>query len=202
MAKIISIMEDRLEKYIRQHRAAFDSAQPPTPLWDKIASQLDAPTEVAPVPLTVAHPQRTPRLTWRQYASVAAVGLLLLAIGGAIGSYWTAQQAPNPAPVALSLGDLNDEYAELEHHYQQQVSTHLQAIEQLDAPHEDILSDIDELDAAFEELKRELGRSTTHTDEEIIHAMIENYQTRIAILERVRERLQAQPLDFSPDQAL
>lgn len=200
MAKIIRIMEDQLEKYVRQHRTAFDDAQPPQHLWQGIAAQLDA-TETPS--LKVAHKRATPRLTWRQYASVAAIGLLLLAIGGAIGSYWTGQQSPQQqAPVALSLGDINDEYAELEHHYQQQIRVNLNALQELGGAQEDLLNDLAELDTALEELKGELGRSTTHTDEEIIHAMIENYQTRIEILERVRERLQDPSLDFSPSQEL
>lgn len=201
MAKIIFIMDDQLEKYIRQHRAQFDEARPSAMLWDKIAAALDTPDET-PAPLQVVHKRNTLRLTWQQYASIAAIGLLLLAIGGALGSYWTERTMPISAPMALSLGDINDEYAELEHHYQQQVRVHLTALEALDAPHQDLLQDIEELNAAFEELKQELGRSTTQTDEEIIHAMIENYQTRIEILERVRERLQSTAPDFSPAQDL
>lgn len=201
MAKIIFIMDDQLEKYIRQHRAQFDEARPSAMLWDKIAAALDTPDET-PAPLQVVHKRNTLRLTWQQYASIAAIGLLLLAIGGALGSYWTERTMSISAPMALSLGDINDEYAELEHHYQQQVRVHLTALEALDAPHQDLLQDIEELNAAFEELKQELGRSTTQTDEEIIHAMIENYQTRIEILERVRERLQSTAPDFSPAQDL
>ena len=45
------------------------------------------------------------------------------------------------------------------------------------------------MDEAFNELKEDLGESQNLTDEEIIHAMIENYQTKIDLLGKVLMRL-------------
>ena len=78
--------------------------------------------------------------------------------------------------------------AEAEAFYAQKVNASILELKKRSSDNS-ILEDIEELDAAFQELKKELGQSNAFSNEEIVQAMIENYQMKIEILERVLERL-------------
>ena len=195
MAKIISIMQDGLEKFVNDNRKAFDIHQPNPNLWANIEAQLGEiePTDkIVPLFAVESSLQQTTKVRsirsrYLRYASVAAVGLLLLAIGGVIGSQFSNGFSHSNSP-AIELSDISDEYAETEAYYASQVNSNIEKLKKLNYD-ESILDDIEELDEAFQELKRELGASSAFSDEEIIKAMIENYQMKIEILERVLERL-------------
>lgn len=194
MAKIISIMQDGLEKFVNNNRKAFDVHSPNPNLWAGIEAQLEQQSEEKVLPLFAVKSEQSPQIGKRvsirqrylRYASIAAVGLLLLTVGGVIGSQFS-QSSGEEAPL-INLSDISDEYAETEAYYASQVNESIEKLKKLDYD-KTILEDIEELDAAFQELKSELGQSNVFSDEEIIKAMVENYQTKIEILERVLERL-------------
>lgn len=190
MAKIISIMQDDFEKFVRKNRADFDFKEPNIDLWGNIEEQLNRKEQQKKSPLSaiVADKSTGIRRKILRYASVAAVGLLLLTVGGVIGSQWSGGNYTAQPVAEISLGEVSDEYAELEHYYSQQVNMNIEKLKKYDFD-DNILEDVAELDAAFQELKRELGNAQMMSDEEIIHAMIENYQMKISILERVLERI-------------
>lgn len=190
MAKIISIMQDDFEKFVRKNREEFDFKEPNIDLWANIEQQLNEKGEEKKSPLRaiVSDKSTSIRRKMLRYASVAAVGLLLLTVGGVIGSQWSGGNYSNEPVAEISLGEVSDEYAELENYYSQQVSMNIEKLKKYNFD-ENILEDIAELDVAFQELKRELGDTQVMSDEEIIHAMIENYQMKINILERVLERI-------------
>ncbi|MGB0985391.1 MAG: hypothetical protein ACPG19_15170 [Saprospiraceae bacterium] len=190
MAKIISIMQDDFEKFVRNNREEFDLKEPNFDLWNNIEQQLNQQEQQKKSPLraVVSEKSTSIRRKMLRYASVAAVGLLLLTVGGVIGSQWSGGNYNNQPIVEISLGEVSDEYAELENYYSQQVNMNIEKLKKYNFD-DNILEDIAELDAAFQELKRELGDTQVMSDEEIIHAMIENYQMKIDILERVLERI-------------
>lgn len=180
-------MQDNFEKFVNNNREEFDMAEPNFKIWENIEQQLNEQSTKKSSPLRIVKSERkTVRMRIMRYASVAAVGLLLLTVGGFIGSYLTTNNSPMAAN-EISLSDVSDEYAEVETFYAQQVNMKIEELKQYNYD-ESILKDIAELDAAFQELKQELGNAPDMTDEEIIHAMIENYQMKIDILERVLER--------------
>lgn len=195
-AKIISIMQDGLEKFVKNNREAFDAKVPSFDLWENIEKGLNEQKEekiIPPAPKSrrmsvVKSSNNTFRRRMMRYGSIAAVGLLLLTIGGVIGSLWSGNSGNAMANMEVSLSDVSDEYAETEAFYAQKVSANIQELKKRNYD-EGILDDIQELDEAFQELKRELGQSNAFSNEEIVQAMIENYQMKIEILERVLERL-------------
>ena len=65
--------------------------------------------------------------------------------------------------------------------------SHVVFIHLLDA-NGNLVAQIDEL---LEELKTELDNAVKGSEEQIINAMINNYQTKLAILERVLQRIQS-----------
>ncbi len=189
-AKIISIMQDDLEKFVNNNRAAFDAKAPSFALWENIEKELNQKKEEKVVPLSVIKSERNHfRMRIMRYGSIAAVGLLLLTVGGVIGSQWFgSNNNGSVAGAEISLSDVSDEYAETEAFYAQKVNSSIKELKKRNYDNS-ILEDIEELDAAFQELKKELGQSNAFSNEEIIQAMIENYQMKIEILERVLERL-------------
>jgi hypothetical protein len=190
MAKIISIMQDGLEKFVNKNRAAFDFNAPSFDLWENIEKELTNQNEekIARM-LAISSPKNSFRKQMIRYGSIAAVGLLLFTIGAVVGNQWTNRDA-STADVQVSLSDVSDEYAEAEAYYTQKVNASILELKKYKYENDSgVLKDIEELDAAFQELKTELGQSNAFSKEEIVQAMIENYQMKIEILERVLERL-------------
>ena len=157
---------------IQKNREAFDDAVPTPHIWDRIEKQLP-PSQSEVVKGKV----RSLRI-W-QWTAAAAVALLLVASGVIIG-------------LSTSLGSRQDpmlaEYAETEEYYATQVNQKLTAIQQqYNDP--SLEEDLRQLDEIYQDLKSELMESDNPNKAEIINAMIINYQTKVAILEKVLERI-------------
>jgi hypothetical protein len=172
---------DKLEKFVRENRQAFDTETAKDFIWEGIEAKLNEQAESKGITKVVSLRSRIYR-----YAKVAAIGLVLLTIGGFLGSYWTVQNQEKQ----FSFGVINEEYQELETFYAAQVNLQLNRLRKYRLD-ESLMEDIEELDASFEELQKELKIQGVEADnEEIINAMIDNYQSKIEILERVLSRLE------------
>ncbi len=153
-----------IEQFIQKNRTSFDSETPPAFVWENVEKNL---------------PRK--RIQMYRVLRMAAAVLLILGLGIVIGRF-----AGQPSKTELALSDISNEYAELEHFYTQKINQKINLLKdkQLD---ERALTDIKELEQEFEVLKQELNASDAQ-DEQIIQAMIENYRTKIDILERVLDR--------------
>lgn len=174
----------KLENFVQENRQAFDDKMPKDLLWDNIEAQLDKlqPEEEIEEP-TIKVVNLRQRIY--RYAKIAAIGLILLVAGGFIGSYWTMQQQKS-----VTLGSISKEYEELETFYSQKVNQQMSELKRYSYD-QNIVKDIEELDAAFKELEKELNEQGEITDNEvIINEMINNYQAKIEILERVLNSLE------------
>jgi hypothetical protein len=161
---------DNLEKFILEHRAEFDDAVPSLGVWSKIDCRL----EQRPVY----------RIVWMRRLRAAAAVALLLTAGGVTGAYMTSSSQK-----VKSLADVSPEHAEMEKFFNRQVS---EKLAQLAAYRQDdfVKTDIQELDSFYLELKLELEHAPAGSEDKIVQAMIENYQTKIEILEQVLEKVQ------------
>ncbi|HHM21190.1 MAG TPA: hypothetical protein ENJ20_04110 [Bacteroidetes bacterium] len=161
---------DQLEKYIRDNRKAFDTEVPDLRVWAKIDRQLDR--------------QAKPRVVWMQRLSVAAAVVVLVAAATVAGFKMGAS-----ALQSRSLADISPEYAEMEKYYREQIREKM-AI--LASYQQDgfVKSDLKELDALYEELKKELRKAPPGNEKLVIQAMIRNFQTKVDILEQVLQRVQ------------
>lgn len=153
-----------IKQFIQINRSAFDSEKPPAFVWENVEKNL-------------------PRKRVRMYnvLRMAAAVLLILGLGIVIGRF-----AGQPSKTELALSDISTEYAELEDFYTQKINQKISLLKNQKTD-EKALADIKELEREFETLKRELN-ATNAEDEQIIQAMIENYRTKIDILERVLNR--------------
>ncbi len=159
----------KLEEFIRNNREEFDDDFPNELSWKALEERL--PEE-----------QKSRQLSVRMLMRVAAV----LIFGFVAIEIW---QQNGRATEEFSLGDVSEELGELEAHYiglEDMKREEAFKVETL-KPHEkeEIMEVLEELKEEFDMLKKDLADHSK--DEVVIAAMIENYQLRVKILERILE---------------
>lgn len=161
--------KQNFEEFIRQNRELFDDQHPPTDLWSRIEKGMP------PAPVA----RRRQINTWK-ILSVAAIGLVLILSGVIAGLYMSKPDFRANAQY--------QEFQQAELYFASQIDEKMQLISQYN---EDpvVSQDIEQLDVVYEELRKELMVSDNPNKKPIIDAMIVNYQTRIAILEKVLVKL-------------
>lgn len=163
------MIEDNLEKYIRENREAFDKKEAPSLLWDAIERDVRPPTAKL-YPL-------------RFLLSIAASVVLLLGVGLGMGMYLAKPSLED------KLMAVHPDYLEAEKHYQHKINVRLNEVKSLGVD-QYVTPDLSELDAVYQELKNELLNSGVKNDEVIVEAMIDHYQSKLEVLEVVLNKLQ------------
>ena len=161
-------MKDRLEEFVQKHREEIDFRTPDPKLWAAIEREL---------------PGKQKRLIpWRNIA-VAAGFLMIL---GLVGT-WAYRQGMQQGSIQ-SLAEVSEELGEIERHYEGEIK---EKLGRLTAIHKDeeVSKDLKEMEAFLEELKADLSQTPKHEREVVIQAMIENYRSRVELLERILDRL-------------
>lgn len=158
---------DRLEQYIRENREQFDSRNPDPAIWSAIESRL---------------PQREARrISIWKITSAAAVALVFILSGVIVGLRMNEPQGALTAEYV--------EYQETKQYYSNQLQQRVNALSAYE-PDEDVYADLNELQDVYDQLTTELEDGLAPNQNDIIQALIQNYQTRIELLERVLERLE------------
>ncbi len=158
---------DQLEKFVRNHRAEFDSNNPDPGLWTAIEDRLPA--------------KEAKHFTIWKLTSVAAVGLVLILSGVIVGMNMNNNSVTSTAEYI--------EFREAEQYYNMQLQQRVSALAeyQYDPTIDD---DLDELKEVYNDLSAELEDGMEPNKNDIIQALIQNYQTRVDLLERVLEKLE------------
>lgn len=170
---------DPLERFLTEHRADLDIAEPPANLWPHIQIQVVTENK-QPGRL------RINRLNWSRHLLRAAAAITLLLTGISIG-LWLGNQEGG----AMAMGEVSTEYAELEDYYQREIAVKQVRLANYNGSQPaEVGQDLQQLDLIMEELRRELANVPPGNREQIVRAMIENYKAKTAILERVLERLE------------
>lgn len=164
-------MNDKLEKFIKEHREHFDSGEPRPDLWIDIANDINN-----------AHKQKTLTRSftiWR----VAAVLLLLVTSWLVVDKV---MQKPAPAEIVISqdLQDAEAFYFTLITQKQQEVIRLSDDLNMGDT----FANEINKLDSAYNVLKDNLKNGS---QEDVADAMILNLQLRIEILNQQLNIIQA-----------
>ncbi len=160
--------KDNLEKFIQKRRDAFDDKEPPKMAWGKIQEQIQKDNK------------KPRRISLWQFTRIAAAILFLLAVGIVIGRQSSASSE-------LATVEKNyPEFLEAKKYYEYEVD---EKLAQLASYNYDtsLEEDMDQLDDFMNELREELEEAPKGTEERIINAMINNYQAKLDILERVLE---------------
>lgn len=173
------MQRDKFEQFIHDNRDAFDSDVPELKAWGGIRQELD-------------HRKHRRLLLWR-VVGVAAAVIGLLFCGAALGGYLISP----PPPAIVALNDAGAQYAAQEAAYQEEIQQKYQQLvsyEQAGA----VQQDLQRLDATIAELRKELHDAPSGKAEEIMQHLLQNYQAKVYILERVLSRIQMADPDFEP----
>ncbi|KGE89422.1 MAG: hypothetical protein ACE362_18240 [Phaeodactylibacter xiamenensis] len=168
---------DQFEQFIHDNRDAFDSDVPELKVWGCIRQDLDR--------------RKHRRLLLWRVAGIAAAVIGLLFCGVALGGYLN---SPTPHSI-VALEDVGAQYAAQEAAYQEEIQQKYQQLvsyEQAGA----VQQDLKHLDATIAELRKELQAAPPGKAEDIVKDLLENYQAKVYILERVLNRIQMADPDF------
>ncbi|MEY4905953.1 MAG: hypothetical protein RLZZ292_3768 [Bacteroidota bacterium] len=178
---------DQLEKFIVEHREDFDDVTPDLKVWGAIHQAL----EQKQAGLFVASTQtlgNAKRVSLWSYARYAAAATLLIGVG-ALGMVLFKQ---NPASIAshivpsksVALKDISPEYSEVQQYYVRKIAQQTQEFntQKYDAG---VNNDLQQIDQVTAELEAEMVNAPKGSREKIIATMINNYKTKMEILEKV-----------------
>jgi hypothetical protein len=181
-AQLEATATDPLEDFIRQNRDDLDAMPPPARGWEPVAKQLPMGKTTAGSPLRA--------LPWGRALLRTAAAIALLLTGAGLGIWYAGTTGPQAAQ-GRSLSELSPEYAELERYYQNDIAGKKEKLAEFAAYRDpELLADLQQMDKIMEELQRELADVPPANREKVVRAMIENYQAKAAILQRVLEYLQ------------
>jgi|GEM_PF-3226224 len=162
---------DPLEQYIDTNRQSFDKALPEHDLWSRIAKELPKETPVVPI--------RRPRVYQLMRYAAAVLAIVSISV------FSTMQYMKSSTPDVISAEVMTELY-ELTDYYDFEVTRKLTQLAAYGSDTEatEELADIDNI---IEELKTELIDVPKGSEEKVINAMINNFQLKILILERILE---------------
>jgi len=167
---------DSIEKFIQEHRQEFDDSIPSLKVWAEIDRQLH---DAAPSQAKVF------RLHWVRLASVAASVIILIAFGMGIGFQLSGSDESDPA----TLASVSPEYAEMEQYFTRSINDRMAQLANYEQG-ESVIDDLEQIDEVMIELQEELKDCPKGGEERIVENLIRTYQAKIAILERVLERME------------
>jgi len=173
---------DKLKNFIDENKAEFEMFTAPDSLWADISKQLQQPEKEE---VKKAKPAKTVKMyaiSRPAMMRVAASIILLLTIG--IG--WITYKIDALGDVAKN----NPQLSKTEQHYDEVFHaklTELKQYEQDDLYDPDLLTDIQELERIYDELRNDLKEDANN--EQVVEAMVRNYRIRIELLERMLDEI-------------
>ncbi|MCY7350681.1 MAG: hypothetical protein LH606_08430 [Cytophagaceae bacterium] len=185
--------KDRLERFIRDNREAFDASEPSPEVWARLEAQLviSAPTVGQNHPdgandsgPTLIQPLHNPGSgsfgLFSRYWKVAASVVLVVGLAG----WWLLRQPASNTDAVLARVD--PQAAQTAFRYASLIETKRDEIKQFEQTDPQLFrefsTEIEELNRDYQRLKTELPQ--TPNQEELLRAMIQNLQTQVDILNR------------------
>jgi hypothetical protein len=170
---------ENIEQFVRDNRYDFDSEMPNLKVWANVEKALPNQKDRAKV-LT---------FNWLRRAA-AAVALLITGVG--IGLFIN-QKSDNTMAITAP------EFKEAEQFYNQKLETQMTKLVRYN-PDPSVLSDLKKVDEVRNELKIELEQTPDANQDEIIRRLIQNYQTKLGILEHVLNNMEAHQIESQKKQ--
>jgi len=165
--------KDKLEQFISDHRSEFDSDNPPPMVWMNLEKALGKEEETEKKP-AYAHELKWPSIM--RIMQVAAMFIVVMGVGLIIGMQINSNQPYNNPQLK--------EFAEAEKHYSKKIDNMWSVVKASGIDYS-IEQDLKSLDDVYNELRSELLSGDGGNTEEVVNAMIQNYRTKIEILETV-----------------
>ncbi len=164
------MQKDNLERFISDNRDAFDKAAPRMKVWEGIEQKIEQ--------------KPAKRIAIWKFARMAAAVALLLGVGAAMGVYFSNGQQQ----VANTFSNISPEHAEMEEYFKAEIQSRTKKLASFNKD-KTVNEDLVQLEDLLKDLEKELQQSPPANNERIIDAMIQNYRTRIELLEHVLNRI-------------
>ncbi len=193
--------KDRIERFVRDNREAFDSHEPTPDLWARLEARLGEPHN-GHVYENPANPRedltrrgtdsrgsgrpkrRVMVLPLLQRTWYAAASVVLLV--GLAGWWWLNTAAPVDTNADPVLSRVDPQAAQTAFQYASLIETKREEIRQFSktdpALYKEFSGEIESLNHDYQNLKAELPQ--TPNQEELLQAMIQNLQTQVTLLNR------------------
>ncbi len=183
-------MQNNFEKYIKEHKDQLDTNEPADGHFQRFEQKLQQQQEPEADGKIVRIRTKT---LWR----AAAMFLVLVGITSLLNIYFEKEEVvPSNDMVAEMVGlkDVSPEFAEVESFYTSTLNTRMDDLNTYrSSNNEDYITNcikvLNELEEEYEGLKKDL--SANFGDERIINSMIQNYRTRLQVIERLLTQLEA-----------
>ena len=159
---------DALEQFILDNRQAFETKVAPEGIWNDIASNLDRDHRIYRIPKS---------LFW------ALIMVILISAIGFIVVTSSNNQVDTSHPPTLEFADFQ-ELKETKDYYTDQVNVKLDELSTYTSD-ATIFEDLRLLDRMEKDLLLELNNAEGEFKEYVLHAIIDNYQTRLSLLQNV-----------------
>jgi len=167
-------MKQNIEKYLNENRTKLDVEEPDIDsVWEGIRAVKDKKRNILPV--------------W--FWKVAALFIFLVS-----GTYFMINETKEENKIIISLADISEELGKQESDLKQLVNLKWEEVAPLlNEENTDIkflLEELNELDTFYNSYEKDLG--TTDANEEIVTVLLDYYQKKIRILNRILHEIQKQ----------
>lgn len=189
-------MEDKLKKFVDEHRDEFDVFEPRMELWQNICEELPQKRKEAKV-ISIKFGDSAGFSANSMFMRVAAAIVLLVGCG--LTLFLMKQNAPVAdntiaATTAHAINNIAPELAEVEAYYVSQIEEKKSRLSEYDLKvlgldeQQEIDQELELLNSNYTQLKKQLY--TNPNTDEIMSTLIQNLQLRIRVLNRQLEVLQ------------
>jgi len=170
---------ESLKKYIRKNRDSFDEKEPLEGHFDRFRKKME---------------NRKPTRKVNLFMVGAAAAIAGLILTGSLSLIYNNSALSNYNKNELSLSNISPELKEVESYYQSQINVRYNQINTLkEKSSPEVKAEINktfvDMDNGYYSLKKDLSQSPKQ--ERIVSAMIEQYQTRIEMLDHILRTLQS-----------
>ncbi|MCB8964100.1 MAG: hypothetical protein H6536_03545 [Bacteroidales bacterium] len=164
-------------QYIKASRGLFNNLELPQGHEDRFTAKLK---------------QRNRLHLYRIAVSAAATVVLILSLTGVLGVIYNQEQLPEFASYVFGNSNSNDVLVEMDSYYHSQLLRKYRTIEQLalssdPSVRSEVISMMAELEREKQQLEGELKQNPRK--DYVVEAMLQNYQVRMAALQRIQESL-------------
>lgn len=167
--------EDKLKKFIDDHREEFDTDIPPSRAWSAIEHRINP--GVTKRGLTFYLPRML---------KVAAAVLLLLSAGAGMGVYMIQER---DFTYAIQNPAHRKEYREASSYFAGQIDSKMTELQQY-KPTESVMNDLNQIDQVSSELKLEIVKNPDQDQDLLVQEMIRQYQQKLNVLNKILDKLQ------------
>lgn len=171
---------DKIEKFVRENKSAFDDAVPDNKVWDHITNALDEST-----PIVSSEKRTVVRYMSRvgkRWMSAAAVLLIAVSLAAFIRTYQVKTQMEDNAIPA----DLRDAQA----YYESKISSKIETITAISGRQNvdtSLFHLLGERDAEYDRIRQDLHSNPGNPH--VRSAFVEYYRSRLEVLNRMEDHL-------------